>query len=104
MSATVSVPGKSDRTFGAFSYDANGNMTSDGLASFGGHDTETALSYNLLNLPYAGTSGSGDNFASTYYTYTANGTKLRTNTLRQGNTSVTDYCSNMVYRLFLIHI
>lgn len=93
-SATFSASGKSDRTFGTFSYDANGNMTSDGLASYGDHDTETALSYNLLNLPYAVTS---DNFASTYYTYIANGTKLRTKTVRQGKTSVTDYCSNMVY-------
>ena len=75
----------------AYSYDANGNLTSDLTAGI------AAVSYNLLNLPQSFSIVTEDGSAETRYLYDADGRKLRvTATGSDGATSVTDYSANVV--------
>ena len=74
-----------------FTYDANGNLTSDLTAGI------AAVSYNLLNLPQSFSIVTEDGSAETRYLYDADGRKLRvTATDSDGTTSVTDYSANVV--------
>ena len=74
-----------------FTYDANGNLTSDLTAGI------AAVSYNLLNLPQSFSIVTEDGSAETRYLYDADGRKLRvTATGSDGATSVTDYSANVV--------
>lgn len=75
----------------AYSYDANGNLTSDLTAGI------ASVSYNLLNLPQSFSIVTEDGSAETRYLYDADGRKLRvTATGSDGATSVTDYSANVV--------
>ena len=74
-----------------FTYDANGNLTSDLTAGI------ASVSYNLLNLPQSFSIVTEDGSAETRYLYDADGRKLRvTATGSDGATSVTDYTANIV--------
>ena len=74
-----------------FTYDANGNLTSDLTAGI------AAVSYNLLNLPQSFSIVTEDGSAETRYLYDADGRKLRvTATGSDGAISVTDYTANVV--------
>lgn len=74
-----------------FSYDANGNLTSDLTAGI------AAASYNSLNLPRSFSTVTEDGTAETRYLYDADGRKLRVSTTgSDGTTSVTDYTANVV--------
>ena len=74
-----------------FTYDANGNLTSDLTAGI------AAVSYNLLNLPQSFSIVTEDGRAETRYLYDADGRKLRvTATGSDDATSVTDYTANVV--------
>ena len=74
-----------------FTYDANGNLTSDLTAGI------ASVSYNLLNLPQSFSIVTEDGSAETRYLYDADGRKLRvTATGSDGATSVTDYSANVV--------
>ena len=75
----------------AYSYDANGNLTSDLTAGI------ASVSYNLLNLPQSFSIVTEDGSAETRYLYDADGRKLRvTATGSDGAISVTDYTANVV--------
>ena len=75
----------------AYSYDANGNLTSDLTAGI------ASVSYNLLNLPQSFSIVTEDGSAETCYLYDADGRKLRvTATGSDGAISVTDYTANVV--------
>ncbi|MBO8454741.1 MAG: hypothetical protein IAC07_08490 [Bacteroidetes bacterium] len=74
-----------------FTYDANGNLTSDLTAGI------ASVSYNLLNLPQSFSIVTEDGSAETRYLYDADGRKLRvTATGSDGAISVTDYTANVV--------
>ena len=68
--------------FRTYSYDDNGNATSDGASK--------SISYNLLNLPQTITQGST---TLATYTYEASGTKIR----NTGTDGTWDYVSGIVY-------
>ena len=71
-----------------YSYDANGNLTKDLNKKI------IDVEYNCLNLPCRVSFENGNSIS---YLYSADGTKLRTNHMIAGNTTVTDYCGNVVY-------
>ena len=73
---------------GEYAYDANGNLTKDlnkGIAK---------ITYNVLNLPSVVTFSDASTIT---YTYTADGTKLRTVHKIGNTTTTTDYCGNVIY-------
>lgn len=73
---------------GEYAYDANGNLTKDLNKGI------TGIQYNVLNLPSLVTFNDGSTIT---YTYSADGTKLRT-VHKIGTTNTTmDYCSNVIY-------
>lgn len=71
-----------------YSYDANGNLMKDLNKKI------VDIQYNCLNLPCRVSFENGNSIS---YLYSADGTKLRTNHTIAGNTTVTDYCGNVVY-------
>lgn len=71
-----------------YSYDANVNLTKDLNKKI------VDIQYNCLNLPCRVSFENGNSIS---YLYSADGTKLRTNHTIAGNTTVTDYCGNVVY-------
>ena len=71
-----------------YTYDANGNLTKDLNKGI------TGIQYNYLNLPSKVTFSDGSTIA---YTYTADGTKLRTLHKVGSTTTTTDYCGNVIY-------
>ena len=78
----------------SYSYDSNGNVTSDG-------DNSRLIEYNILNLPETVTKGTSlFNSPKTKYLYSASGGKLRSTDIaaRTGViTSVTDYAGNLIF-------
>ncbi|MDE5760592.1 MAG: RHS repeat-associated core domain-containing protein [Bacteroides sp.] len=71
-----------------YAYDSNGNFTKDLNKNI------TGIQYNCLNLPDKVTFSDGSTIT---YTYTADGTKLKTVHKIGGTTTTTDYCGNVVY-------
>ena len=71
-----------------YAYDANGNLTKDLNKGI------TDIQYNFLNLPNKVTFSDGSTIT---YTYTADGTKLRTVCMIGGVTTTTDYPGNVIY-------
>lgn len=71
-----------------YSYDANGNLTKDLNKKI------TDIQYNCLNLPCRIEFEDGN---ITSYLYAADGTKLRTTHIIGNDTTVTDYCDNVIY-------
>ena len=71
-----------------YTYDANGNLTKDLNKNI------SSIQYNSLNLPSIVTFGDGSTIT---YTYTADGTKLRTVHQISGTTTTTDYCGDVIY-------
>ena len=71
-----------------YTYDANGNLTKDLNKGI------TNISYNCLNLPSVVTFSDGSTIT---YTYAADGTKLRTVHKIGTVSTMTDYCSDVVY-------
>ena len=71
-----------------YSYDANGNLTQDLNKKI------TGIQYNCLNLPSRIQFEDGNSIS---YLYDANGTKLRTTHIIDGNTTTTNYCDNAIY-------
>ena len=69
-------------------YDANGNLTKDL------NKKVSDIEYNFLNLPYCVAFENGNRISSVY---DANGTKLRTTHIIGNDTTVTDYCGNVIY-------
>ena len=69
-------------------YDANGNLTQDLNKKI------TDIQYNCLNLPCWVEFENGNSIS---YLYDANGTKLRTTHVVGNDTTVTDYCGNVIY-------
>jgi RHS repeat-associated protein len=70
-----------------YTYDANGNMTSDA------NKTITSITYNQLNLPLTITTSAG----SISYLYDALGSKLRKTVIDTGVTTTTDYLDGFQY-------
>ena len=73
---------------GEYAYDANGNLTKDLNKGI------TRITYNVLNLPSVVTFSDASTIT---YTYTADGTKLRTIHKIGSTTTTTDYCGNVIY-------
>lgn len=73
---------------GEYAYDANGNLTKDLNKDI------TGITYNVLNLPSVVTFKDGSTIT---YTYTADGTKLRTINKIGSASTTTDYCGNVIY-------
>ncbi len=71
-----------------YTYDANGNLTKDLNKGI------TGITYNCLNLPNVVTFSDG---STVTYTYSADGTKLRTVHKIGSTTTTTDYCGNVIY-------
>ncbi|WP_297644096.1 DUF6443 domain-containing protein [uncultured Bacteroides sp.] len=71
-----------------YAYDSNGNLTKDLNKNI------TGIQYNCLNLPDKVMFSDGSTIT---YTYTADGTKLKTVHKIGGTTTTTDYCGNVVY-------
>ena len=71
-----------------YSYDENGNLTKDLNKDI------IDIQYNYLNLPCRIEFADGNNIS---YLYDANGTKLRTTHIIGNDTTVTDYCGNLIY-------
>lgn len=69
-------------------YDANGNLTKDLNKEI------VDIQYNYLNLPCRIEFANGNRIS---YLYDAKGTKLRTTHVIGNDTTVTDYCGNVVY-------
>ncbi len=69
-------------------YDASGNLIKDLNKKI------VDIQYNYLNLPSRIEFENGD---SIVYLYDANGTKLRTTHVIGNDTTVTDYCGNVIY-------
>ena len=69
-------------------YDAIGNLTKDLNKNI------ADIQYNFLNLPCRVKFENGNSIS---YLYDANGTKLRTTHVIGKDTTVTDYCGNVVY-------
>ncbi|RKR84187.1 RHS repeat-associated protein [Mucilaginibacter gracilis] len=74
---------KGGTTFRTYTYDGNGNATTDGGTK--------SINYNMLNLP-ATVTQSGTTLAT--YTYEASGTKIR----NTGSDGTWDYVSGIVYK------
>ncbi len=74
--------------FVEYLYDANGNLIKDLNKKI------IDIQYNSLNLPYRVEFENGN---SVSYLYDAKGTKLRTTHVIGNNTTVKDYCGNVVY-------
>ena len=72
----------------AYAYDANGNLTKDLNKNI------VDIQYNSLNLPSRIVFKNGDNIS---HVYSADGSKLRTVWVADGDTLTTDYCGNMIY-------
>ncbi|MFV0326920.1 MAG: RHS repeat-associated core domain-containing protein, partial [Bacteroides xylanisolvens] len=71
-----------------YEYDKNGNITKDLNKKI------ADIQYNILNLPSQITF---EDRNSVKYLYNANGVKLRTESILNGDTQITDYCGNAVY-------
>ncbi len=71
-----------------YEYDANGNLTKDLNKKI------LNIQYNCLNLPCR---IEFENGAVVSYVYDAGGTKLRTAHIQGNDTTVTDYCGNVIY-------
>ena len=71
-----------------YTYDKNGNMTKDLNKNI------TDIQYNYLNLPCQIEFENGNSIS---YLYGVNGTKLRTTHIIGNDTTVTDYCGNLIY-------
>lgn len=69
-------------------YDANGNLTKDLNKKI------ADIQYNCLNLPDRITFENGNSIS---YLYASDGTKLRTTHVIGNDSTVTDYCSNVIY-------
>ena len=69
-------------------YDANGNLIKDLNKNI------IDIQYNFLNLPCRVEFENGNSIS---YLYDANGTKLRTTHVIGNDTTVTDYCGNVIY-------
>ena len=69
-------------------YDANGNLTKDLNKNI------VDIQYNSLNLPSRIVFKNGDNIS---HVYSADGSKLRTVRVADGDTLTTDYCGNVIY-------
>ena len=69
-------------------YDANGNLIQDLNKNI------TCITYNCLNLPSRIEFGDGNSIS---YVYDAEGTKLRTTHIIGNDTTLTDYCGNLIY-------
>ncbi len=69
-------------------YDANGNLIKDLNKNI------IDIQYNCLNLPCRVEFENGNSIS---YLYDANGTKLRTTHVIGNDTTVTDYCGNVIY-------
>ena len=69
-------------------YDANGNLIKDLNKNI------IDIQYNFLNLPCRVKFENGNSIS---YLYDANGTKLRTTHVIGNDTTVTDYCGNVIY-------
>ena len=72
----------------AYAYDANGNLTKDLNKNI------VDIQYNSLNLPSRIVFKNGDNIS---HVYSADGSKLRTVWVADGDTLTTDYCGNVIY-------
>ena len=72
----------------AYAYDANGNLTKDLNKNI------VDIQYNSLNLPSRIVFKNGDDIS---HVYSADGSKLRTVRVADGDTLTTDYCGNMIY-------
>lgn len=72
----------------AYAYAANGNLTKDLNKKI------IDIQYNYLNLPCRVEFENGNSIS---YLYDANGTKLRTTYVIGNDTTVTDYCGNLIY-------
>ena len=72
----------------AYAYDANGNLTKDLNKNI------VDIQYNSLNLPNRIVFKNGDNIS---HVYSADGSKLRTVWVADGDTLTTDYCGNVIY-------
>ena len=75
-------------TTNEYNYDNNGNLTKDSNKNI------SNIAYNVLNLPSTVTFSDGSTIV---YSYSADGTKLRTVHVINGTTTQKDYCSNVVY-------
>ena len=71
-----------------YCYDANGNLTQDLNKKI------VEIKYNWLNLPSCVTFENGN---SVSYVYDAKGTKLRATHVIGNDSTVTDYCGNVIY-------
>lgn len=71
-----------------YAYDKNGNLTKDLNKKI------TGIQYNILNLPCRIEFENGNSIS---YVYAADGTKLRTMHVMGNDTSVVDYCGNVIY-------
>lgn len=71
-----------------YGYDENGNLTKDLNKNI------VDIQYNYLNLPCRVEFENGNSIS---YLYDANGTKLRTTHVIGNDTTVTDYCGNLIY-------
>ena len=71
-----------------YEYDENGNLTKDLNKNI------VDIQYNYLNLPCRVEFENGNSIS---YLYDANGTKLRTTYVIGNDTTVTDYCGNLIY-------
>ena len=88
--ATGNVVGFSNGASAAneYVYDNNGNLTKDSNKGI------TNIAYNSLNLPSKVTFSDGSTIV---YSYSADGTKLRTVHVINGTSTQKDYCANVVY-------
>ena len=71
-----------------YEYDENGNLTKDLNKNI------VDIQYNYLNLPCRVEFENGNSIS---YLYDANGTKLRTTHVIGNDSTVTDYCGNLIY-------
>ena len=71
-----------------YEYDANGNSIKDLNKKI------TDIQYNILNLPCRIHFEDGNSIS---YLYDANGVKLRTTHITGSDTTITDYCGNVIY-------
>ena len=71
-----------------YGYNVNGNLIKDL------NKKSTDIQYNVLNLPCRIQFEDGNVIS---YLYDANGVKLRTTHVIENNTTITDYCGNVIY-------
>ena len=79
---------KDGKPFSTYEYDENGNMTKDLNKKI------LNIQYNCLNLPSRIEFENGHVIS---YLYDADGIKLRTTHIIGSDTTVTDYCGNVIY-------